>query len=320
MVSKSKRLTALLCGFILLMILPMTLSGCKSSDDKDSNAYYLYYINSNKDSLKTVKHYTDTEDKIELVDELLKAMNETSSKINMLNAIPSDVGIEGWSVEDTVLYINFDNEYLEMDKSYEILCRAAIVLTFTQIDGIEYVNISVNGESIIDSFGKNIGNMKSGDFIDSSGSSIRSYEKRKAEIYFASEGGTELVAMIVESLSSSNDSMERFILEQLKKGTSHKNARSTIPSGVKINSISTKDGICYVDFNEGFLNEIPNVTPEVELYSIVNSLCELSHVNKVQITINGATDKKFRDKISLSQVFDRNLDIVTQRIIEEETE
>lgn len=313
MVNKRKNITALLLGIVILFVLPIALTGCKSSETDGENEYYLYYINSNKDSLETVKHYTDITDKIELTEELLNAMNETSSKINMINAIPSNVKIEGWSVESSVLYINFSDDYLEMDRVQEILCRAATVLTFTQIDGIEYVNICVNGEDIVDSFGKNIGNMKASDFIDSSGSSIKSYEKREAEVYFASEGGTELVAVTVESLSSSNDSMEMFILEQLKKGTSNINARSTIPSAVKINGINTKDGICYVDFNESFLNEISNVTPEVELYSIVNSLCELSYVNKVQITINGATDKKFRDKISLSRLFDRNLDIVKQK-------
>lgn len=316
MVNKGKRLTALLFGFVLLMLVPMVFAGCKKADDKDDNGYDLYYINSSKDSLKTVKHHTNTENKIELIGELLESMNETSSKINMITAIPTDVEVEGWSVEDSVLYINFDENYLEMERPYEILCRAAIVLTFTQVDGIEYVNISVNGDSIVDSFGVNIGNMKAADFIDSSGSSIKSYENREAEIYFASEDGTELVASTVESLSSSNDSMEYFILEQLKKGTSGKNAKSTIPSSVKVNGVNTKDGICYVDFSGGFLTDIPDVTPEVELYSIVNSLCELSYVNKVQITVNGSTEKKFRDKISLAQVFDRNLDIVKQNISE----
>lgn len=312
MVNRRKRISLVLFGMFLLMLVPMALTGCKSKQEKNRKSYYLYYINSDKNSLETVKYYTDTKDKIELADELLEAMNETSSKINMLTAIPSDVKVEGWSVEEGVMYIDFNDEYLEMDKPYEILCRAAIVLTFSQIDGIEYINISVNEEGIMDSSGMNIGNMKATDFVDGSGSSIRSYEKRSAEIYFASKGGTELVAVTVESLSPSNDSMEQFIIEQLKKGTSDKNARSTIPSAVKINGITTKDGICYVDFGENFLTEVLDVTPEVQLYSIVNSLCELSHVNKVQISVNGATDKKYRNKISLSQVFDRNLDIVIQ--------
>ncbi|MBQ4068240.1 MAG: GerMN domain-containing protein [Lachnospiraceae bacterium] len=310
MVSKSKRLTALLVSLLLVAGVSSVFTGCKSSDGEVKKDYQLYYINSARDSLKTVKYNAKKTDKVELANELMNAINETSSKINMINAIPSNVEVVGWNVDDSVMYINFDSEYLEMDRSNEILCRAALVLTFTQITGIEYVHISVEGEPIKDSFGKNVGNMKSADFIDNSGSSIKSYEKRKAEIYFASEGGTGLEAVTVETLSAVTDSMEMFILEQLKKGTSDKNARSTIPSGVKINGVNTKDGVCYVDFSEEFLSAVPNITPEVELYSIVNSLCELPHVNKVQITINGTNDKKFRDKISLEKLFERNLDIV----------
>ena len=38
----------------------------------------------------------------------------------------------------------------------------------------------------------------------------------------------------------------------------------------------------------------------IHIYSIVNSLVELSNINKVQIAVNGNTDMIFREKISLS--------------------
>ena len=47
------------------------------------------------------------------------------------------------------------------------------------------------------------------------------------------------------------------------------------------------------------------------IYSVVNSLVELNNVNKVQITINGETNIMFRESVSLSTVFERNLNIVT---------
>ena len=53
-----------------------------------------------------------------------------------------------------------------------------------------------------------------------------------------------------------------------------------------------------------------NVTPEVTIYSIVNSLVELSGVNKVQISVNGSTDVIYMETVPLSQVFERNLEIM----------
>ena len=53
-----------------------------------------------------------------------------------------------------------------------------------------------------------------------------------------------------------------------------------------------------------------NVTSQTVLYSIVNSLVELPDINRVQISIDGNTDVTYRDNVSLTTVFERNLDLV----------
>ena len=77
--------------------------------------------------------------------------------------------------------------------------------------------------------------------------------------------------------------------------------------------MTVKDGTCYVNLDNGFLTQTYNVSAEVQIYSIVNSLVELSNINKVQIAVNGNTDMIFREKISLSNVFDRTLIWFTKR-------
>lgn len=59
------------------------------------------------------------------------------------------------------------------------------------------------------------------------------------------------------------------------------------------------------------MTQVYNVSTDVAIYSVVNSLVELNNVNKVQITINGETNIMFRESVSLSTVFERNLNIVT---------
>ena len=53
-----------------------------------------------------------------------------------------------------------------------------------------------------------------------------------------------------------------------------------------------------------------DVSEAVPVYSIVNSLLELSNVNKVQILINGETPKVYRESISLETIFERNFDLI----------
>ena len=74
--------------------------------------------------------------------------------------------------------------------------------------------------------------------------------------------------------------------------------------------MNVKDGVCYVDVDSMFLTQIYNVTAEVTIYSIANSLAELSNVNKVQISVNGDTSVNYKENISLSTVFERNLELV----------
>lgn len=58
------------------------------------------------------------------------------------------------------------------------------------------------------------------------------------------------------------------------------------------------------------MTPVNNVTSDVTIYSIANSLVELSNVNKVQISIDGKKDIKFRDKYNLTTIFERNLQLV----------
>ncbi len=49
---------------------------------------------------------------------------------------------------------------------------------------------------------------------------------------------------------------------------------------------------------------------KVKIYSITNSLVELPNINKVQISVNGDTSVSYKENMSLSTVFERNLELV----------
>ena len=68
--------------------------------------------------------------------------------------------------------------------------------------------------------------------------------------------------------------------------------------------------MCYLNLDGGFLNNPLEVKDYIPIYSIVNSLSELSSVNRVQISINGAQNVRFRDSIELNVMFERNLDYI----------
>ena len=128
----------------------------------------------------------------------------------------------------------------------------------------------------------------------------------------AIENGGKLVEVIKPVEYNSNISMEKLVVERLIAGPDAENEElyPVINPATKVLGVTVKDGTCYVNLDNGFLTQTYNVSAEVQIYSIVNSLVELSNINKVQIAVNGNTDMIFREKISLSNVFDRNLDLV----------
>ena len=73
--------------------------------------------------------------------------------------------------------------------------------------------------------------------------------------------------------------------------------------------MSVNENVCYINFDSAFLNSTLEVNEYIPIYSIVNSLCEISNVNKVQITVNGSSDVMFREVVSLNTQFERNLEI-----------
>ena len=68
------------------------------------------------------------------------------------------------------------------------------------------------------------------------------------------------------------------------------------------------------------MNHNYEIAEPIVIYSIVNSLVELSNVNKVQIAVNGDSNKIYRDSYDLSVMYERNLDFMDTSIEKEDGE
>lgn len=302
---KKKRYAILL---ILMMTLLCACSGRQRVEGK--NKYSVYYLNRDDTKIVAFDYYTDTEDSMELLGELIEVMSTVPEDVNY-HEPAHNFEIIGYSTNDNQIVLNVDEKYRALSSTTEVLTRAAIVRTLTQISGLQYVSVKVRDEELTDALGNTVGIMSADQFVDNAGNEINSYEKVKLTLFFASEDGQKLIKANRTVIYNSNISMEKLVVEHLIDGPTQASVGiyPTINSNTKIVGVTVKDRICYVNLDEGFLNQMSNVTPEVTLYSIVNSLVELPNVNKVQISINGETNVVFRETYNLSTVFERNLDI-----------
>lgn len=299
----------ILCGGVLLFAL--LCSACGSEEEPVGQIYQIYYVNNEETKTVTREYVSETEDPVKLLGELFAQLGKMPDKMEYKPPLASGFELLGYTLDNGQLTLNFDAHYKEMDVTTEILMRAAIVRTVTQIPEISYVSFTVQGELLADSTGTAIGTMSKDTFIDNAGNEINAYEKVNLRLYFANEDGTGLVEENRRNVVySSNISLEKLVVEKLVEGPASEGAYPIVDPKTKIVSVTIKDGVCYVNFSEDFLSQPYNVSAEVTVYAITNSLVELSNVNKVQITINGETNISYREKINLNDVFERNLDML----------
>lgn len=297
------------CMAALLVLL---CAACGSTAQPESGrTYKIYYLNNEETKNLAREYVSATEDPEELLSELLEQLGTIPAKLEYEAPLSNGFTMIGCALDNGQLTMNFDERYRELETTKEVLVRAAIVRTVTQISGIDYVSFTVQGETLADSNGTAIGIMSADLFIDNAGNEINAYEKVNLRLYFADEDGTGLVEENRRNVVySSNISMDKLVMEKLIEGPMSEGAYPTVNPLAKIISVSIKDGICYVNLSEEFANQPYNVSAEVTVYSITNSLVELSNVNKVQISINGETNISYREKINLGGIFERNLDLL----------
>lgn len=299
-------------SIILLCSLAIASTGCSGpKETADGKAAGLYFLNNLETKVVMQEYALETATQDGQIREVIEQLTALPEKLEYKPPLSLGFSIVDYEVEDDRLQLKVDENYKLLKPTTEILVRAALVRSFTQIEGISYVSITVGDEQLHDSLGNVVGLMSADQFIDNAGNEINSYEKTRLKLYFANEDGTALTATNRTVAYSTNIPMERLVMEQLLSGPNIKEAYPTINPEAKLVSIAVKDGICYVNLNELFLTQVYNVSADVTIYSIVNSLTELTNINKVQISINGETNLSYRETYNLTTVFERNLDLVT---------
>ncbi len=293
------------------MMLMLVLSGCQEREQSDPDAFKIFYVNNSETGIMAVDYeiqssVSDTEG---VIDELIEQLGTMSERRQYEAPLTGEVNLIGYTLADKLLTLNFDTRYLDIGRTVEVLDRAAIVRTFTQLDDIDYVSFQVEGAPLTDHYGNIIGNMSADTFIFNVGNEINTYEKVELKLFFANETGDKLVPVYRSVVYNSNISMERLAVEQIISGPNTDVCYPTISKDSKINSVNVKDGVCYIDLDSAFLSEPYNVTAEVALYSLVNTVAEFSDVNKVAFSVNGESTFTFMD-FSISGPYERNLDII----------
>lgn len=308
---KSSLFLILLFFLLLFCACDSTYSDEPQEDDLDTGLR-IYCLESTDLAVVYEPFETEEKDEQKLLQELLLALSKTPKALNRVNAIPESVPVQSYDLSsDGILVVDFGQQYMNLTGTREVLCRAAIVKTLCQLDCVKCVEFTVAGQPLIINESA-AGRMKGSDFIDTAGESVEYTLDTNLTVYFSDLGGEMLSESMLIVSNDGRSTMEELVLEQLISGPlEYQTAlRATIPEGTTVNSVKTRDGVCMVDLSTSFLNGIEGIDPKITVYSVVNSLCEISSITKVGFTFNGETRKNMFG-LDFSGLFERNLTLIS---------
>lgn len=296
------------------MTLLLLLGGCRKGQEMEpieEGVYEIYYLNTAGTRLIPMEYQpaADEEDKGALIEELMRQLVQVPADFDGQTALGEKIQLQRYMLDGTVLYLYFDPNYMLMNPTREILGRAALTKVFTQVPGIEYINIYSGDQPIVDARGNPVGMICAADFVESI-SDVNGFEESELILYFTDENGEVLKAEKRQVIHSINTSLERLVIEELISGPSQEGLMPTLPAETRLLNVSTTENICYINFDSGFLQNTLNVKEYIPVYSIVNSLVENTDVNRVQISINGANDGLLKDIFPLNRLFEQNQDYI----------
>lgn len=306
-------LFSIFAGFVFF------LTACSKEENDNYEGYYVYCLNTNETKVSGEKYTPKEEETEKLLAEFLGQMEQEPEDISLKKAIPDDVSLDEYTLSaegDLSLYWNA--AYGNYTGVTEILRRAAIVKTLCQIPDISNIQFYIAGQPLTDSNMNAVGFMTAETFIDNTGDTAY-MQTASLTMYYANDSGTGLVETPVKITYDATIPLEQLAMEQLLKGPEDiegvdgQDLRKTIPDGTKINKISVKENTCYLDLSSEFLEKRSDISDDVAIYSVVNTMVELSNINKVQFSIDGEQVLLFDDEISFGEPFENNFNIVQSK-------
>lgn len=156
--------------FLCCLCFAVILGGCttkKETEKKEQGKGTVVYY-TNKDCTKLVpvkKKVKLTDNSQKNVEHLLLQMKKNRKDSEYRSAVPDRVIINNVVVSSNIIQVDFSTGYKKIDENEDLICRAGIVYTLTQLDGLNYVSFSINGNPMLDTDGKAIGALGRDSFV-----------------------------------------------------------------------------------------------------------------------------------------------------------
>lgn len=284
-----KRLLALFCALALLL----TACGSKEAEPP-AGAYQIYFaVSGELAATKSVDFEYHTLPEGDQVEELMKLLLAGPKTAGLGSPFLSDVRLKSYELmEDGALRVDLSEQYNGLPGVYLTVANACLVLTLSQLPGVESVFITVEGEPLPY---QTVQPLHATDLI------LQSAEEENVSVnallYFPRKENSSLGAEYRTVTKTEELGLPAAVLSALLEGPRSEELVSYMPKDTLIRSVRVENGVCKVDLSGEFLSGEPQDIPvaRLTLYSIVNTLCAMEElkIQSVQFYVEGESVERY---------------------------
>lgn len=271
----------------LLLCLSVLLSGCGAAVREDGTQIRFYYAVSS-DTLSGPAIGFETEQmKSVTVDEVLRRLlRGPYDTADFYRTFPDGTALQSWSLEDGALKLDLSEAFGRLSGITMMKAEYCIVLTLTQVEGVETVAITAGGQALPGG---------ASDVLSASDVLLRGETEDPvifgSQLYFPLEDGTglgleyrEFEAGTLEVLDQANA-----VLGQLAQGPKQESLIPFLNGAGWMEAVDVTGGVCTVDMDNTTMECIcaSVETFDLYLYAVVDSLVELEGVSAVAFRLDG---------------------------------
>jgi len=303
--------SSLLLVILMLYLIP---SNKEEIEIQNQTLEYVYpndleviYLLDDYDYLSRTKISASNKDIISKATVLIEALTIDGKKKDIISnkfraLLPKNTKILNLSLKDNLLTINFSKEFYNVEEDLEEKLIEALTYTLTSIDGIDKIEILVDGIKLtkLPKSKKQIPI-----YLDKEYGINKKYELTSLNdiysytVYYVNNYDNELYyTPVTKYINSDNQDKVKIIIDELATSITYEtNLMSFLDANVKLLDYELTDNKVKLNFNNLILSDITsNVILEEVIYTIGLSLCDELDIEEVIFQVNNEEISTFSSK------------------------
>ena len=271
------------------------------------NDLEVIYLLDDNDYLSRTKISASNKDVITKSTDLIEALIVDGKKKDIISngfkaILPKNTKVLNISLNEKILTIDFSEEFNNIQEEYEEKLIESLTYTLTSIDGIDKIEIYVDGVKL-----KKLPNSKKvlPEYLDKEYGINKKYELTSLNdiysytVYYVNNYNDELYyTPVTKYINSENQDRVKIIIDELATSITYEtNLMSYLDANVKLLDYEIIDNKIKLNFNNLILTDITsNVILEEVMYTIGLSLCDELSVEEVVFAVNNEEISTFSSK------------------------